>query len=69
MTESQVLALLGPAGGGATNTGTMHGNPYHIKSLAWRRETSPDVSINVTVTLNNGKVSRKNWIQIGPKKP
>jgi internalin A len=68
MTEDEVRAIFGPPKGTASRTTTMEGNTFRQKTLMWSHY-QPDLTLKITVTIRNEKVSGKNWIQIGPAVP
>jgi hypothetical protein len=66
MTEEEVTTILGAPGGSSTNHGTMNGHPYNHKSMTWR---NADRTVTISVKLNDGKVSAKNWKKVTPHQP
>jgi hypothetical protein len=70
MTEDEVTDLIGPGLGTHIETGTINGNPYHIKTWSWKYYI-PDQYypyVTVIVKFTNGKVTGQNWMQVEPKK-
>jgi hypothetical protein len=70
MTEDEVADLIGRGLGTSIETGTVNGSPYHIKTWSWKYYI-PDQYypyVTVIVKFTDGKVSGKNWIQVGPRK-
>ena len=68
MTEDEVTAILGPPSVTATSTGTFNGNPYQMKTLAWKHYIPNKyiAYITITVIIRNEMVTGKCWKQIVP---